>query len=229
MPEFSIDLSLVKKSDVIPPLIHKKVIKKAKTRLQAIINKIERATQLRFLPRIKVVPFALVNGPVVNLGIIATSAIEDHLEPVIFISAPTILFADEGTLTSHILNLFMRYIVMSIIMYYGLMIKPHEYIALQKDTEFWASMAKLVIKDERILEAFHEYITNPMAIKTVINEIAQKWLNEGYPAGWVDSLVEIRFDLPVIVDLDLVEKMGWEIALMIIEWLRRFRVGELSI
>ena len=90
-------------------------------------------------------------------------------------------------------------------------------------------MAKLVIKDERILEAFHEYITNPMAIKTVINEIAQKWLNEGYPAGWVDSLVEIRFDLPVIVDLDLVEKMGCEIALMIIEWLRRFRVGELSI
>ena len=132
MPRVPVDISLIEEDKELPPLVRKRLLKAIKTKLVSAIDEIEKATQLRFLPRIKVVPFALVNGPVVNLGIIATSAIEDHLEPAIFISAPTILFADEGTLTSHILNLFMRYVVMSIIMYYGLMIKPHEYIAVTK-------------------------------------------------------------------------------------------------
>ena len=106
MPEFSIDLSLVKKSSMIPPFIRKKVIKNAKTRLQAIINKIERATQLRFLPRVRVVPFALVRGSMIDLSLITTSAFEDRIEHVIFLSAPTLLFVDNDTLTCHILNLF---------------------------------------------------------------------------------------------------------------------------
>jgi len=228
MPRGPIDTSLIEEDRELPPSIRKKLLKTIRTKLTSVVNKIEKITKLKFLPRVKVVPFALVKGPVVNLGVITTSAAEDHLEPVIFISAPTVLFVDEETLTSHILNLFMYYIVTSIIIYYGLMVEPHEYVALQGDVKFWTSIAKLIVKDEYVLKALYEYITNDMIIKAATNEIVQKWLNEGYPAGWIDGLVETRLDLPVVVDLDLVEKVGHEIALMIIEWLMRFR-GESSI
>ena len=224
MPEFSVNLSLVKKSNMIPPSIRKKVIKNARTRLQAIINKIERATQLRFLPRIKVVPFALVRDPIIDLGLITTSAFEDRIGYVIFLSAPALLFVDDDTLTCHILDLFIDYVIMSATELFRLNINPHERGALLADTDLRLTVAKLLVKDERLLRAFHEYITNPAINQMAVDKIAREWLNKGYPGGWIDDLVDIRPGLPMMVDPDLAGKTGHEIALAIVRWLREFRV-----
>ena len=118
--------------------------------------------------------------------------------------------------------------ITSVTVLFRLNINPQEHKILMADTDLRLAIAKLLVKDERLLKAFYDYITNPAIIKMAVDKIAREWLNKGYPGGWVDDLVEIRIGLPMMVDPDLAGKTGHEIALAIVRWLREFRMeGEM--